>query len=81
MNLEKHRLNSRTYPKVVIGYMVRLLRKRKNFEKEAVGIWSEKKYEVKKIEDLPNVGKVYYVGNHPHGVLRSEILVKRNDNI
>ena len=75
VNLEKHRLKSRAYPKVVIGDMVRLLRKRKNFEKEAVGIWSEKKYEVKKIEDIPNVGKVYYLENHPHGVLRSEILI------
>jgi len=55
--------------------MVRLLKKRRNFEKEAVGIWSDKKYEVKKIEDIPNVGKVYCLEGHTHGVLRSELLL------
>ena len=74
-NLEKNRLWSRKYPPVSVGSLVRLYRRRRNFEKEAVGLWSDKKYEVKKIEDIPDVGKLYYLDGHPHGVLRSEILV------
>ena len=35
MNLEANRNNTRTYPPVEVGSLVRLFRKRKNFEKES----------------------------------------------
>ena len=54
-NLEKHRLSSRKYPDVKIGDMFFVLyRKRKNFEKEGQSIWTEKKHEVMRIEDIPH---------------------------
>ena len=74
-NLEKKRNTTRKYPPVEVGSLVRLFRKRKNFEKESQSLWSEKRYEVKKIEDVPDVGKIYHLEGHPHGVLRSEILI------
>ncbi len=74
-NLKKNRLWSRKYPPVSVGSLVRLYRRRRNFEKEAVGLWSDKKYEVKKIEDIPDVGKLYHLEGHKHPVLRAEILV------
>ena len=74
-NLEKHRQSSRKYPPVNIGDMVRLYRRRRNFEKENVSLWTDRKYEVKRIEDVPQVGKLYHLDGVPNGVLRSEILL------
>ena len=74
-NLEKHRLSSRKYPDVKVGDMVFLYRKRKNFEKEGQSIWTEKKHEVMRIEDIPHVGKLYYLDGVPHAVVRSDILL------
>jgi hypothetical protein len=73
--MEKHRKDSRTYPHIKVGDFVRVYRKRKNFEKETVGLWTDKKYEVKKIEDVPDVGKLYHVDGQPHPLIRSEILI------
>ena len=58
-----------------VGDFVSLYRKRRNFEKENIGLWSDKKYEVKKIEDVPNVGKLYHLDGHQQPVLRAEILI------
>ena len=44
-------------------------------EKETVGLWTDKKYEVKEIEDIPDVGKLFHVEGQPHPLLRSEILL------
>ena len=74
--MEGRRKDSRTYPPVKVGDLVRVFRKRKNFEKSAAfGLWSDKKYEVKKIEDIPNVGKLYHVEGQQHPVVRAEILI------
>ena len=51
-NLEKNRNKTRKYPPVEVGSLVRLFRKRKNFEKESQSVWSDTRYEVKEIEDL-----------------------------
>ena len=75
MNLEANRNNTRKYPPVEVGSLVQLYRKRKNFEKESQALWSEKRYEVKKIEDVPDVGKLYHLEGHKQPVLRAEILV------
>jgi hypothetical protein len=59
--MEGKRKDTRQYPPVKVGDLVRVFRKRKNFEKETVGLWTDKKYEVKIIEDVPNVGKLYHI--------------------
>ena len=74
-NSERHQHSSREYPPVNVGDMVRLCRRRRNFEKENVSLWTDKKYEVKRIEDVPQVGKLYHLDGVPNGVLRSEILL------
>ena len=74
--MEKHRKDSRKYPLIKVGDFVAIYRKRKNFEKSAVfGLWTDNKYEVKKIEDVPDVGKLYHVDGQPHPLIRSEILI------
>ena len=75
MNLEANRNNTRNYPPVDVGSLVRLYRKRKNFEKESQALWTEKRYEVKKIEEVPDVGKLYHLEGHKQPVLRAEILI------
>ena len=52
-----------------------LYRKRKNFEKEGQSIWTEKKHEVMRIEDIPHVGKLYYLDGVPRAVVRSDNLL------
>ena len=74
-NLEKHRKDSRKYPDVKVGDKVRIYRKKKNFEKEHIGIWSDNKYEVREIEDVPKVGKMYHLVGIARPLLRSEILL------
>ncbi len=73
--MERRRNDTRKYPPVKVGDFVSLYRKRRNFEKENIGLWSDKKYEVKKIEDIPNVGKLYHLDGHQQPVLRAEILI------
>ena len=75
VNLERNRKDTRKYPDIKIGDEVRIYRRRKNFEKEAVALWSDKKYKVTEIEDVPNVGKLYHVEGLPNPLLRSEILL------
>jgi hypothetical protein len=40
-----------------------------------VSIWSENRYTVNKIEDVPNAGKLYHVDGMPKPMLRAEILL------
>ena len=51
------------------------INKRKSFQKSNVSIWSENRYEVKRIEDVPNAGKLYHVIGMPKPLLRAEILL------
>ena len=73
--MERRRKDTRKYPPVNVGDLVRVFRKRKNFEKETVGLWTDKKYEIKEIEDIPNVGKLYHVEGQQFPLTRSEILI------
>ena len=75
VNLEKARKTTRNYPEIKVGDRVRAFRKKKNFEKEHVGIWSENRYEVREIEDVDKVGKLYHLVGVPRPLLRSEILL------
>ena len=71
--MDGRRKDSRKYPPVKVGDLVRLFRKRQNFKKSAAfGLWSDKKYEVKKIEDVPNVGRLNHLDGHQQPVLRAE---------
>jgi hypothetical protein len=74
--MEGRRKDTRKYPPVKVGDLVRVFRKRRNFEKSAAyGLWSDKKYEVKRIEDVPDVGKLYHIEGQQQPVLRAEILI------
>ena len=75
-NLERNRNKSRKYPPVSVGDLVHVYRKRKNFEKSAeFGLWSNRKYRIERIEDVPDAGKLYYLDGLPNPVIRAEILI------
>ena len=46
LNLEAKAKKTRRYPNISVGDKVKILRKKKNFEKERVGVWGDEKYEV-----------------------------------
>ena len=73
--MEKQRNDTRKYPPVNVSDFVAVYRKRRNFEKENIGLWSDKKYEVKKIEDIPHVGKLYHIERQQCPLTRSGILI------
>jgi hypothetical protein len=76
MNLQLQKKHNKQYDIINLGDKVRLYRKRKRVgEKEDVPIWSKATYEVVKIEDHPEAGKLYYLENNPEKpILRSQIL-------
>ena len=74
-NLENNRIINRKYQDIKVGDKVRIYKKKKNFQKSNVSIWSDNRYEVKQIEDVPNVGKLYHVIGMPKPMLRAEILL------
>jgi hypothetical protein len=77
MNLESHRKHNKQYDEINLHDKVRLYRKRKRVgEKEDVPLWGKTIYEVVKIEDNPDAGKLYYLSNRPTiPILRSQILL------
>jgi hypothetical protein len=75
VNLENNKNNTRKYPDIKVGDKVRVYKKRKNFQKSNVSIWSENRYTVNKIEDVPNAGKLYFVEGMPKPMLRAELLL------
>ena len=76
MNLQLQKKHNKQYDLVNLHDRVRVFRKRKRLnEKEDVPIWSKATYEVVKIEDHPEAGKLYYLENNPEKpILRSQIL-------
>jgi uncharacterized membrane protein (UPF0127 family) len=74
-NLENNRVKNRKYQDIKVGDKVRIYKKKKNFQKSNVSIWSENRYEVKQIEDVPNAGKLYHLIGMPKPMLRAEILL------
>ena len=75
VNLEKHRNKTRQCPEVKVGDKVRIYKKRRNFQKSDVSIWSENRYEIKGIEDVPNAGRLYHIESFQKPMLRSEMLL------
>ena len=78
MNMQtKAKLRKRPYENIKVGDKVRLFRKRKHLnEKESVPVWSRVAYEVVKIDDNEDAGKLYYLSNRPTiPTLRSQILL------
>jgi len=77
MNLESQRKHNKQYDKTNIHDRVRLYRRRRRIgEKEDVPIYSKQTYEVVKIDDNENAGKLYYLSNRPTiPILRSQILL------
>ena len=76
MNLQLQKKHNKQYDNINLGDKVRLYRKRKRVgEKEDIPIWSKATYEVVKVEEHPNAGRLYYLSNRPTiPILRSQIL-------
>ena len=76
MTLQLQNKHNNLYDKINLHDKVKLFRKRKHLsEKEDVPIWSKATYEVVKVEDHPEAGKLYYLSNAPNKpILRSQIL-------
>ena len=76
MNLQLQKKHNKTYDNINLHDKVRLFRQRKHLnEKEDTPIWSKAIYEVVKIEDNPDTGKLYYLSNYSEKpILRSQIL-------
>jgi hypothetical protein len=72
-NLEAKRVTNREYPNIEVNDKVRIMRKKKNFEKEYIPIWSKIIYEVENIiED--NGHKFYKIKGKEIPLMRHEIL-------
>ena len=70
----KHRKHP--YEEIKVGDKVRLYRRRRHLsEKESVPIWSRVAYEVVKVDDNPDAGKLYYVTSTDKPYIRSQILL------
>ena len=51
------------------------IKKKKQFTDKGKSTWSENRYTVNKIEDVPNAGKLYHVDGMPKPMLRAELLL------
>ena len=72
----KAKYKKQPYEEVKIGDRVRLYRRRRRVgEKENIPIWSRVSYEVTKIDDNPDAGKLYYVTGTDKPYIRSQILL------
>ena len=72
--LELHRIHKRKYPTINIGDHVRLLRKKKHFDKEHISTWSATIHKVIGIVD--SMGQHFYkVEGYDKLLMRSEILL------
>ena len=76
MNLQLQKKHNKQYDISNLHDKVRLFRKRKHLsEKEEVPIYSKQTYEVVKIEDNKDAGKLYFLSNyHEKPILRRQIL-------
>ena len=83
-NIDKVHMNIQTqakfrkkpYEEIKVNDKVRLYRRRRRVgEKENIPIYSRQTYEVVKIDNNPDAGKLYYLSNQPDKpVLRSQIM-------
>ena len=74
INLETKAKHKRQYPEIKVGDNVKVYRKKKNFEKENVSVWTDATYKVDKIEEV-NHQRFYHLVGRPRPLLRNEILL------
>ena len=73
-HLEIHRINKRKYPTINVGDWVKMLKKKKHFEKENISIWNPNPREVLQI--VESMGqKLYKVSGYDKLLMRSDILL------
>ena len=73
-NLELHRIHKRKYPTIKEGDWVKLLKKKKHFDKEHISTWTPQIYQVTSIVD--SMGQHFYkVNGYDKLLLRSDILL------
>ena len=73
-NLELHRVHKRKYPTINIGDHVKLLKKKKHFDKEHISTWTATIHKVLDIAD--SMGQHFYkVEGYDKLLMRSEILL------
>jgi transposase InsO family protein len=78
MNMEDRAKREKRYDDIQVGDKVRVFRKRKHLsEKESTLLWSKVAYEVVKVDDNPNAGKLYYIAGNDKPFIRSQILKVR----
>ena len=79
LNMEMRKKQTRLYPEIEIGDYVKIHRTKDKLDKENVSTWSDKKYEVKNIEESHGQ-KLYYLDGYKQngrtvGLLRHDILL------
>ena len=74
INLETKAKHNRIYPDIVVGSNVKVYRKKANFDKEHVSVWSDLTYKVDRIEEV-NHQKFYHVAGRARPLLRNEVLL------
>ena len=76
-HLELHRIHKRKYPNINVGdwvKMVKILKKKKHFDKEHISTWTATIHKV--LEIVESLGqKLYKVSNHDKLLVRSDILL------
>ena len=73
-HLELHRIHKRKYPNINIGDWVKILKKKKQFDKEHISTWTAAIHKVLGI--VESMGqKLYKVSNHDKLLVRSDILL------
>ena len=73
-NLELHRIHKRKYPNIKEGDWVKLLKKKKHFDKEHISTWTPQIYKVTGI--VESMGQHFYkVNGYDKLLLRSDILL------
>jgi len=78
MNIQiQAKYRKKPYEEIKVGDKVRLYRRRRRVgEKENILVFSKQTYEIIKIDNNPDAGKLYYLSNQPDKpVLRSQILL------
>jgi len=71
-HLELHRVNKRKYPTINVGDYVKLLKKKKQFDKEHISTWTARIWKVLEIVD--SMGQKFYkVEGYDKLLMRSEI--------
>ena len=77
MNIQtKAKRRKKPYDEIKLGDKVRIYRRRRHLnEKENVPIWSRVAYEVVKIDDNADAGKLYYITGNEKPYIRSQVVL------